>query len=317
MTSRSSWAPETLSAGSTRRRSSSWPAGPRSSSFRPRQSILPQGVRPQGRIRVIRRGCASELVDRRERRWTCSARARCSATHPCSPASRRRYGARAREDSLMYSLAAEDVIPLLSRPSSLRFLARSLLSREPPRQPEWDRRRPSAEVARGRSAARCDRWSAGRPSSSNRTRPCGRRRARWRLRRSARSSSGLDGGGFGIVTDRDLRSGVVAGRLSSEDPVTAAMTAPVFAVGADQTGADVMLPPHARPRRPARRRSSRPRSERPGGDRRRRPRGGRGAGRRSSSAVRSQRARNKRRVAATTAAELRSTVSGALRAGDV
>ncbi len=50
-----------------------------------------------------------------------------------------RYGARAREDSLIYALAAEDVIPLLSRPSSLRFLARSLLSRGRPGSREWDR----------------------------------------------------------------------------------------------------------------------------------------------------------------------------------
>jgi CBS domain-containing protein len=51
----------------------------------------------------------------------------------------------------------------------------------------------------------------------------------------------LDGDEFGIVTDRDLRSQVVAGRLSPDDPVSAAMSAPVIGVGADQTGADVML----------------------------------------------------------------------------
>ena len=51
----------------------------------------------------------------------------------------------------------------------------------------------------------------------------------------------LDDGEFGIVTDRDLRSRVVAGPLSPDDPVRAAMSAPVIGVGADQTGADVML----------------------------------------------------------------------------
>ena len=51
----------------------------------------------------------------------------------------------------------------------------------------------------------------------------------------------LDGGEFGIVTDRDLRSHVVAGRLSPDDQVSAAMSSPVVGVGADQTGADVML----------------------------------------------------------------------------
>jgi CBS domain-containing protein len=51
----------------------------------------------------------------------------------------------------------------------------------------------------------------------------------------------LGDGEFGIVTDRDLRSRVVAGRLSADDPVSAAMSVPVVGVGADQTGADVML----------------------------------------------------------------------------
>ncbi len=51
----------------------------------------------------------------------------------------------------------------------------------------------------------------------------------------------LGDAGFGIVTDRDLRAGVVAGPLSPDDPVREAMTTPVIGVGADQTGADVML----------------------------------------------------------------------------
>ncbi len=51
----------------------------------------------------------------------------------------------------------------------------------------------------------------------------------------------LGDGEFGIVTDSDLRSKVVAGPLSPDDPVSAAMSAPVIGVEADQTGADVML----------------------------------------------------------------------------
>ena len=51
----------------------------------------------------------------------------------------------------------------------------------------------------------------------------------------------LGAGDFGIVTDSDLRSRVIAGPLSPDDPVNAAMTTPVFGVTADQTGADVML----------------------------------------------------------------------------
>jgi CBS domain-containing protein len=51
----------------------------------------------------------------------------------------------------------------------------------------------------------------------------------------------LGAGQYGIVTDRDLRSQVVAGRVSADEPVTAAMSTPVVGVAADETGADVML----------------------------------------------------------------------------
>ena len=39
-----------------------------------------------------------------------------------------RFEVRAGEDTLAYSLAADDVVPLLGQPSSLRFLTRSLLA---------------------------------------------------------------------------------------------------------------------------------------------------------------------------------------------
>jgi CBS domain-containing protein len=147
-----------------------------------------------------------------------------------------RYEARAKEDTLVYSLPAEDVIPLLGRPSSLRFLARSLLARGRPVSgngaeaaiPEVARQY-AADLVRRRPVI-CE------PETT--------------LREAARQMNAeevsnvlvdLPGKDFGIVTDRDLRSRVVAGRLSPDDPVKAAMSAPVIGVGGDQTGADVML----------------------------------------------------------------------------
>jgi CBS domain-containing protein len=197
-------------------------------------TIFPQGERPQGRIRVIRRG-AVELLDRGTPVDLLGEGDMFG--HPSVLSSQpTRYGARAREDSLIYSLAAEDVIPLLSRPSSLRFLARSLLSRSRPGSPNGIDA-PSAEVAR-QSAASLVR----RPPVI--VEPDATLRAAARKMEAEEASAvlvQLDGGGFGIVTDSDLRSGVVVGRLSSDDPVRAAMTTPVLGVGADQTGADVML----------------------------------------------------------------------------
>ena len=48
-------------------------------------------------------------------------------------------------------------------------------------------------------------------------------------------------GHLGIVTDRDLRSRVIAAGLSSEAPVAAIMTTPVFTVTPDRPGSEVMF----------------------------------------------------------------------------
>ena len=196
--------------------------------------ILPQGERPQGRIRVIRRG-AVELVDR-GRPVDLLGEGEMFGHPSVLSGQPTRYEVRAREDTLCYSLAAEDVIPLLGRPSSLRFLARSLLTRGRPESANGAEA-PSAEVARQYAADLVRRPPVITAPETT-------------LREAARTMNAeeassvlveLDGGEFGIVTDRDLRSHVVAGRLSPDDQVSAAMSSPVVGVGADQTGADVML----------------------------------------------------------------------------
>jgi CBS domain-containing protein len=197
-------------------------------------TILPQGEQPQGRIRVIRRG-AVELLDHGQVVDLLGEGEMFG--HPSALSGQpTRYEARAKEDTLAYSLAADGVIPLLGRPASLRFLARSLLGRARRRDPD-EIGSPSAEVARQYASALVRRPPLVCKPETN-------------LREAARTMDKnevssvlvqLDGEEFGIVTDRDLRSQVVAGRLSSDDLVTAAMSTPLISVGADQTGADVML----------------------------------------------------------------------------
>ena len=196
--------------------------------------ILPQGERPQGRIRIVRRG-AVELVDH-GRAVDLLGEGEMFGHPSVLSGQPTRYEVRAREDTLCYSLASEDVVPLLGRPSSLRFLARSLLGRG--RSEAGDGAEPpSAEVARQYAADLVQRPPVTcEPETTLRDAA--------RLLNSEEASSvlvDLGQGEFGIVTDRDLRSRVVAGRLSPDDPVSAAMSAPVVGVGADQTGADVML----------------------------------------------------------------------------
>src|SRR5262245_37204665 len=196
--------------------------------------ILPQGVQPQGRIRVVRRGSV-ELLDRGKVVDLLGEGEMFG--HPSVLSGEpTRYGVRTREDTLTYSLAANDVVPLLGRASSLRSLARSLLSRGTT----------TGENGAGPSASEVGMQSAAalvrRPAVIVKPETTLRDAAR-RMNAGEVSSVLVDvgDGQFGIVTDRDLRSEVVAGRVSADEPVTAAMSTPVIGVAADETGADVML----------------------------------------------------------------------------
>src|SRR5262249_1874816 len=106
-------------------------------------TIIPQGEQPQGRIRVVRRG-AVELVDR-SKPVDLLGEGEMFGHPSVLSGEPTRYEARAREDTLCYSLAAEDVIPLLGRPSGARYLARTLLARG--RQPRPNGRGPPAREA--------------------------------------------------------------------------------------------------------------------------------------------------------------------------
>jgi CBS domain-containing protein len=195
--------------------------------------IVPQGEIPQDRIRVIRRGSV-ELLDR-GRPVDLLGEGEMFGHPSVLSGLPTRYEARAHEDSLTYSLPADEVIPLLGRPSSLRFLARTLLARG--RGSAGEVAPPSPEVAQQPAAALVRRPPViCGPDSTLREAA--------RLMDAQEVSSVLveiGNGDFGIVTDRDLRSRVVAGSLSPDDSVTAAMSVPVVGVGTEQTGADVML----------------------------------------------------------------------------
>jgi CBS domain-containing protein len=143
------------------------------------------------------------------------------------------FTARAHEDTLCYRIAGDVAVPVLARPESVVFFARSLLASPtpaaaasaPPRDPAH---LPVGALIRGapvivepatsiRDAARA--MNAGSVTAV-----------------VVRMPSSL-----GIVTDRDLRSRVIAEGIDVDGPIAGVMTAPAYTVAPDRLGGGVLL----------------------------------------------------------------------------
>jgi len=140
------------------------------------------------------------------------------------------FEARAGEDTVCYRIPADVVRPLLARPDVLAFVARSIVSRPPPIAP------PPADPGQRRVAALIRRPPLLCPGDV----PI---RAAAQQMTAAGVSAVLvrHGATVGIVTDRDLRSRVIAAGRSPDEPVSAVMTEPAYTVSADRLGGDVLL----------------------------------------------------------------------------
>jgi CBS domain-containing protein len=142
------------------------------------------------------------------------------------------FEARAAQDTVCYRIPADVVRPLLARPDVLRFVAQSIVARSG---------RPSAGVETGALAQRSVGTLIRRPPllcpGSEPIREAAKRM-------TAEGASAVlipHGDTFGIVTDRDLRSRVIAAGRSPDEPVSAIMTEPAYTVSADRLGSDVLL----------------------------------------------------------------------------
>ena len=133
------------------------------------------------------------------------------------------WEARAREDTLCYALAADDVVPVLSGPAGLRFVARSLLMLPRPGEAGDSHFNGIDSAQQPAEALITERPVICEPSVSL-------REAARRMVETGASSVmvGLEDGEFGILTDHDLRSRVVAEGLSLDSPVRDVLTTPVF-----------------------------------------------------------------------------------------
>jgi CBS domain-containing protein len=144
------------------------------------------------------------------------------------------FEARTAHETVIYRIPGELARGLLAAPEGLRFVARSLLegpadlfpSARPPADPA---ERPVAAMIRA-PAVICG------PDESI-------RKAAQMMRAAPASAILVDLGerGLGIVTDRDLRTRVVADGLSGEEPVSAAMSAPAYTCRSDRLAGDALL----------------------------------------------------------------------------
>jgi len=144
------------------------------------------------------------------------------------------FVARAAEDTLVYRIPADVIRPVLERPAFVRFVTRVMNERlrflaghqaEPPLSSPG---RPVGELIRA-PALVC-------PPETN---------VQEAARRMAEAGVTcvvveLDDG-LGIVTDRDIRTRVVAAGAGPQTPVSEVMTAPAWTVSADRTANEALL----------------------------------------------------------------------------
>jgi CBS domain-containing protein len=195
------------------------------------ETIFAQGVHPQTSVWIVRSG-GVELVDHGRvldllGPGELFGYASMVAELPTG------FAARANGATVAYRLPGDVTRPLLARPEGLRHVARTMLARPVAGVPRTGGgpapERPVGALLRG-PPVRCA------PDTPIRT-------AAQRMTETGQTCAVVDvaDGGFGILTDGDLRTRVVAAGLPVDAPVARAMTAPAYTVGADRLGGDVLV----------------------------------------------------------------------------
>jgi CBS domain-containing protein len=149
------------------------------------------------------------------------------------------FEARAAEDTVCLRIPADAVRPLLARPDVLRFVTSSVVSDESRlvSTAGSEGLAPGAGTIVERAAGTLIRGPAMIRPGDETIREVAQRMT------AAGASAILvrHGDGFGIVTDSDLRTRVIAAGLSPGAPVSAVMTEPAYTVGADRLAGEVLL----------------------------------------------------------------------------
>jgi CBS domain-containing protein len=146
------------------------------------------------------------------------------------------FVARAEQDTLCYRIPETVAAEVLTRPASARYLARSLLT--------MHARAPSALVRREATADPANRpvrtLIKGPPVICAPSMPLREVAAAMTAAGATAAVIELDDS-LGIVTDRDLRSRVIAEGLSSEAPVSSAMTTPAYTAQEDDLAGEALI----------------------------------------------------------------------------
>jgi CBS domain-containing protein len=144
------------------------------------------------------------------------------------------FVARAAEDTLVYRIPADVIRPVLERPAAARFVARSmnkgvrLLAGHDSEAPLSAAGRPVGELIRG-PALVCPPEMGVQEAARG-------------MAEGGATCVVVDlGDHLGIVTDRDIRTRVVAAGADPKTPLSDVMTAPAWTVSADRTGTEALL----------------------------------------------------------------------------
>jgi CBS domain-containing protein len=144
------------------------------------------------------------------------------------------FAARAGEDTLCYRIEADAIIPLLTRPAGVRYLAREIRHREGLRSAGAPA--VAARMATRRVATMVDRRCIVCEPET----PVGET-ARRMVDADVSCAVVRLAEGYGIVTDHDLRARVIAAGRSFDVPVSEVMSAPALTADPEVTVSDAAL----------------------------------------------------------------------------
>jgi CBS domain-containing protein len=197
-------------------------------------TIFSQGAEPVEHLRVVRSGAVEIVYDGRVLdllgEGELFGHASMLSGLPTG------FEARAAEDTLCYRIPADVAREPLAHPAGLRFVARSLLE-------DW------ADAA-GELAERAHADPSQQPVGAlirstavvcNPDTPIQEAAAMMTAAPATSVVVDVGDGTLGILTDRDLRSRVLAAGLSGEAPVSAAMSAPAYTCPPDRLAGEALL----------------------------------------------------------------------------